>query len=52
MEDQFGDDESPYAAEGTLCHSLVAVCLRQDTQAIDYLFYDQNLFNIEEEMND
>lgn len=51
MEDQFANEDSPFSAEGTLAHSLAAACLTNpDHQSIDYLFWDQNNFNVLEEM--
>lgn len=52
MEDKFKEDESPFAAEGTLAHSLGCHCLRTGENAIAYLFYEQPQFDVIEELHE
>lgn len=52
LEDLFGEDNSPFAAEGTLCHSLGAHCLLTGKEPIEFLFYNQSMFNVIEDQHD
>ena len=53
LEALFEDQDSPFAAEGSLAHALAETCLLTGEELINYLYWTQSDFDIQmESLND